>query len=83
MHYRIYRSGFGNMGDSFVAVISAKDAMDYDTRSAENQKLLGAEGEKLFDEMFEYVDAYSIKRGAMRPDLAYQGETETTKIAKE
>ncbi|WP_219549442.1 hypothetical protein [Gramella sp. MT6] len=83
MHYRIYRSGFGNVGDYFVAVISAKDAMDYDSMSAENQKLLGKEGEKLFNEMFDYVDAYSIKRGAMRPDLSYQSTSENTKIAKE
>ncbi len=74
MHYRIYRSGFGNVGDYYVAVISAKDAMDYATRSAENQELIGDAGRKLFDEMFEYVDAYTVKRGSMRPDLAYQPE---------
>lgn len=74
MHYRIYRSGFGNVGDYFVAVISAKDAVDYDSMSAENQKLIGEEGKKIFDEMFEYVDAYTVKRGSMRPDLAYQPE---------
>ena len=83
MHYRIYRSGFGNVGDSFVAVISAKDAMDYDSTSAENQKVLGEDGKKLFDEMFQHINAYSIKRGSMRPDLAYQSPQESTKIAKD
>lgn len=81
--YRVYRSGFGNVGDYFVAVLSAKDAMDYDSRSAENQKLLGEEGNKLFDELFDYVDAYSVKRGGMRPDLSYQPETMDTNNVKD
>ena len=83
MHYRIYRSGFGNVGDSYVAVISAKDAMDYDSKSAENDKLLGEDGQKLFNEMFEYVSAYQVKRGAMRPDLAYQGPQVATNMIKD
>lgn len=83
MHYRIYRSGFGNVGDYFVAVISAENAMDYDRMSAENDKLMGQEGQKLFDEMFEYVDAYSVKRGSMRPDLSYQASADNTNIAKD
>lgn len=82
MHYRIYHSGFGNMGNYYVAVISAKDAQDYDRMSAENDELLGKEGEQLFEEMFKYVDAYSVKRGGMRPDLAYKGTPSGTKITK-
>ncbi len=76
LYYRVYRSGFGNVGDYFVAVLSAKDAMDYDSRSAENQKLLGDEGKKVFDELFDHVDAYSVKRGSMRPDLSYQPQAQ-------
>ena len=72
MHYRIYRSGFGTMGDYYTAVISAKDAMEYDTMSKDNDDLLGEDGQKLFGEVFEYVEAYDVKRGGMRPELAYQ-----------
>lgn len=72
MHYRIYKSGFGNVGDYYTAVISAKDAMDYDRMSKENDDLLGEEGQKLFGEVFQYVEAYDVKRGGMRQDLAYQ-----------
>lgn len=82
MHYRIYHSGFGNVGNYYVAVISAKDAQDYDRMSAENDKLLGAEGQKLFDEMFQYVDSYEVKRGGMRSDLAFRGKPSGTKITK-
>tara|TARA_B100000929_G_C15488471_1_gene413622 strand:+ start:412 stop:1200 length:789 start_codon:yes stop_codon:yes gene_type:complete len=83
MQYRIYQSGFGNVGNSFVAVISAKDAMDYDRMSSENDKILGEDGQKLFDEMFQYVENYKVVRGSMRPDLAYQGAQQETKIVKE
>lgn len=83
MHYRIYRSGFGNMGDYFVAVVSAKDAVDYASRSAENQKLIGEEGRKLFDEIFDHVDAYTVRRGSMRPDLSYAGMDNESNSTKE
>lgn len=82
MYYRIYRSGFGNVGNYYVAVISAKDAQDYDRMSEENDQLLGEEGQKLFQEMFNYVDKYSVKRGGMRQDLAYRGAPDATKITK-
>ena len=82
MHYRIYRSGFGTMGDYFVAVISAKDAVDYDSMSAENRELMGDEAEKVFDDMFKYVSAYNVKRGSMRPELAYQPMAEKSNTTK-
>ena len=81
MYYRIYKSGFGNVGDFYTAVISAEDAADYDMMSRENQKLMGEEGKKAFDEVFEYVEAYTVKRGGMRPDLAYQPSN--TNISKD
>lgn len=75
MHYRIYRSGFGNMGNYYVAVISAKDATDYAQMSAENEKLLGEEGKLKFREVMDLVSAYDVSEGGMRPDLAYSPET--------
>lgn len=83
MYYRIYHTGFGNMGNNYVAVISAKDAADYARKSSDNQKLLGEEGQKLFEEMFEYVEAYDVKHGGMRPDLAYNPSPELEKITKD
>lgn len=71
MHYRIYRSGFGQMGNTFTAVISAKDAEDYSRISAENDKLLGDEGNLKFEELFDLVSDYRSITGRMRPDLAY------------
>ncbi|PXX24585.1 hypothetical protein [Arenibacter sp. ARW7G5Y1] len=70
-YYRIYHNGFGNMGDYYLAVISAVDAEDYAKKSKENEALLGEEGKKLFDEVFKYVLKYETETGRMHPELAY------------
>jgi hypothetical protein len=70
-HFRIYRNGFGSQGDYYLVVISAKDAQSYAQISGETDKLLGEEGEKLFDELMQYVHKYESRTGRMRPDLAY------------
>ncbi|WP_339706061.1 hypothetical protein [uncultured Kriegella sp.] len=70
-YYRIYHNGFGNMGDYYVAVISAKNAEDYAKKSTVNDELIGEEGKKLFTEMFKYVLKYEVESGEMRPDLSY------------
>ncbi|NEW78157.1 MAG: hypothetical protein GZ086_01780 [Gelidibacter sp.] len=70
-HFRIYRAGFGTMGDYFLAVVSAKDAQDYARQSDENDVILGEDGKKLFEDMFKYVEKYESKTGGMRPDLSY------------
>jgi len=69
--FRVYRNGFGSNGDYYLVVISAKDAQSYAKTSEETDKLLGEEGEKLFEEMMQYVHKYESKTGYMRPDLAY------------
>ncbi len=70
-HYRIYHSGFGTMGEYYLAVISAKDEQAYAKTSDENDALLGDEGKKLFEEMMTLLDRYEVKTGVMRPDLGY------------
>lgn len=70
-YYSVYHSGFGTMGDYYVAVTSAKDAEDYAKKSKENQTLLGEEGKKLFDEVFDYVLEYEEEVGGMHPELGY------------
>ena len=71
MHYRLYRTGFGKMGNHYVAVIAAKDAQDYARLSAENEKVIGEEGKQKFRELFDLVSNYRSTTGRMRPDLAY------------
>lgn len=73
-YYRVYHNGFGNMGDYYLAVLSAVDAEDAAKKSKANQELLGEEGKKLFAEVFSYVHKYEVESGGMRPDLAYSPE---------
>ncbi|MCM4169141.1 hypothetical protein KCTC52924_00092 [Arenibacter antarcticus] len=73
-YYRIYHNGFGTMGDYYLAVVSAIDAEDYAKKSKENEALLGEEGKKLFQELFEYVNKYETESGGMHPELAYAPE---------
>ena len=73
-YYRIYHNGFGNMGDYYLAVLSAVDAEDAIKKSKENQELLGEEGKKLFDEVFSFVNKYEVESGGMHPELAYSSE---------
>lgn len=70
-YYRVYHNGFGNMGDYYVVVLSAKDAEDYEKKSAANDVLIGVEGKELLGEMFKYVLKYEVETGEMRPDLSY------------
>ncbi|WP_163514625.1 hypothetical protein [Gelidibacter japonicus] len=70
-YFRIYRSGFGTMGDYFLATVSAKDEQSYSMTSDQNDVLLGEEGKKLFTEMSMLLDRYELKTGEMKPELSY------------
>ncbi|CAM1339547.1 hypothetical protein [Tenacibaculum aestuarii] len=71
MHYRVYESGFGQVGDRFVVVISAKDGLDYAQKSEENRNLLGNDFKLKFDHLYSLLSNYSEISGRMRPDLSY------------
>ena len=68
---RVYRSGFGTMGDFYMVAIASKDAVSYEVNGAANDKLLGEEAKPLFAEVMKYVTKLEQVTGAMRPDLAY------------
>ncbi len=70
MHYRVYKSGFGTESEFYIVSIAAKDEMDMATKSEENRKLLGEEGQKVMYELFENVLEIEEIEGVMRPDLA-------------
>jgi len=72
MHYRLYRSGFGNMGSYFLVAVAAENPSDMDRLTQENRALLGEEGAKLFAELEQLVSKVETVRGYMRPDLSYQ-----------
>ena len=77
VHYRIYYSGFGTMGEFAMAAVSAKDGVHYEKRSAENRELLGEEGKKAFDDLLSVVDEYEVAIGSIDPDQGYTSSEKT------
>ncbi|MGI9549987.1 MAG: hypothetical protein ACR2MT_02210 [Aurantibacter sp.] len=70
-HYRVYKSGFGTRGEFYMVAIAAKDATDYAQKGAENDALLGEEGQQALGGVFGNLLKYEEYTGQMRPDMAY------------
>lgn len=70
-HYRVYRSGFGTDGPYFLVAVSAKGPMEMEQNRMENQKLLGEEGRKLYNDLQGVILRAETVRGWIRPDLSY------------
>lgn len=71
VHYRVYQSGFGTMGNYYLVAIAAEDGVAYETMGEENDAILGEERHELFGEMMNYVTSIDEVSGEMRHDLAY------------
>ncbi len=74
VHYRTYKSGFGNRGAFYMVAVAAKDATDYATKIAENNELLGEEWPKIYGDFQASLLEYEMVEGQMRPDMAYSPE---------
>ncbi len=74
VNYRVYHAGFGVIGNYIMVAVAATDGAEYEKRSAENNTLLGKEGEALFSEVFKLVSKFEAFTGALRPDLGYSSE---------
>lgn len=71
VHYRVYKSGFGNRGEYYLVAIAAKDAADYANKISENNAMLGEEWQKLYNEFRSTLSSYEQFEGQMRMDMAY------------
>ncbi len=71
IRYRLYKSGFGNMGDFYMVAVAAKSPEDIKMKREENMKLLGDEGKALFDEIENNLSDKKIVTGYVRPDLSH------------
>lgn len=69
--YRTYKSGFGTRGAFYMVAIAAEDPVDYATKIAENNKLLGEEWAKIYGDFQASLLEVEIVEGQMRPDMAY------------
>lgn len=70
-HYRVYRSGFGAPGQFIIVSISAKSAAEYERVYQENKVLLGAERDKIYNELLSSIIKVEKLNGYMRADLSY------------
>lgn len=72
-YYRVYRSGFGTPEEFYLVAISAKDAIDFETKSKTNEATLGTKEEvwEVFSKVMEHATRMEEFSGEMRPDLAY------------
>ncbi|OIQ29618.1 MAG: hypothetical protein BM564_05250 [Bacteroidetes bacterium MedPE-SWsnd-G2] len=74
MGYRVYQSGFGTMDSFFMIAVSSKDGLSFETESEANDKLLGDERYKVFNELLKHLTKIEEQTGMMRPELAYVPE---------
>ncbi|WP_373515663.1 hypothetical protein [Persicitalea sp.] len=71
MHYNIYISRLGTAENYFVVEEAAKDALEFETVSAADEKALAGVGDELMGELMKLVLRRETKTGRMRPDLSY------------
>ena len=71
MNYRVYRSGYGADGTYFMVAVAAESAAAYETATAENNKLMGEEGQKLVSRLMGLISDRKTLSGYIRPDLSY------------
>jgi hypothetical protein len=71
MNYRIFHSGFGIMGEYYVAVVPAADAEAYEKTMKETQALLGPDMKKVFDELDAVTESYSTEIGYYLPKKSH------------
>ncbi|MUP47219.1 hypothetical protein E0K83_15875 [Gramella sp. BOM4] len=71
VHYRLYKSGFGTMGNYYMVAVAAEDADALEKMRNENVKLLGEEGQKLSEEIQQTMPKQERYHGKMRMDLSY------------
>lgn len=71
IHYRLYKSGFGTMGNYFMVAVAAKDATDLENRREENTNMLGEEGKALRDKIENTFSNIERVTGHLKPELSY------------
>ena len=72
LHYRIYRSGFGVVGNFFMVAVSAKDPAHLAMINRENTEKLGEKRVELLNKALQYTSKFEVKNAWMRDDLAYK-----------
>lgn len=70
-YYVIHHSGFGTPEEFYVAILAAKDEINYENISNENNTLMGEEWQKKWNELYVLMNRYETNNGYYMPDLSY------------
>jgi len=70
-YYRLYRSGFGAVGQFILVAISANNAEDYERIRKENKELLGDARTPVYNELLKLITRVETLNGYIRSDLSY------------
>lgn len=71
LNYRVYRSGFGVMGNYYMIAVAAESNLASAKIGDENWNLMKDDFDPLLKEMSKYTWKMDQKRGWMREDLGY------------
>jgi len=74
IHYRLYKSGFGTMGDYYLVATAAESPEQLENRRKENMDLLGDEGKSMQDKIDHTFSNREKVTGYIMPDLSYMNE---------
>lgn len=73
-YYVIMHSGFGADEEFYLAILGAKDVQDEDRISNENNKLLGDDWTKKWNELFVLMTRHETETSMYRADLSYNAK---------
>lgn len=71
IHYRVYKSGFGNMGNYYMVAVAAEGPEEMQKMQQLNQELIGEDGKKIFDEIDQTASKIETLTGYVKPELSY------------
>lgn len=70
-HFVVMHSGFGAPEEFYVVILGAKNEMDYQKISDEDDVILGEEWQKKWDELYALLQKVEVITGSYREDLSY------------
>ncbi|NNC96192.1 MAG: hypothetical protein HKN92_11570 [Chitinophagales bacterium] len=71
LHFRMYHSGYGEMGPYLLVVTSGKDAVDVHTRMDKAREMMGEKRKEIMKEALAIMTGYSEFTGSAEPELSY------------
>ncbi|GAA4321590.1 hypothetical protein GCM10023115_49260 [Pontixanthobacter gangjinensis] len=71
LHYRLYKSGFGNMGYYFMVAVAAKSPAEMEEKRKKNIDIIGDEGKAVLDKVENNFRDTEKVTGYIMPDLSY------------